>query len=639
MCTGRDLCAGERGQSAARGAGGAGADHFGFFLVKSYFFFWVSQLRWNPQYMLHRKRLAISDDVFLFFDRDSFKSSISNQSTSRSRAAHQHHPALAEIRETEAVSHVHTVVVKKTQRPAPTSMLPLLCCTSALLLKGAAATQSSSGFGRHRFSAHAALAVGLAAGGGALSVAVAQSPCCSWHPSCEACTSDLNWCTESRSNCKTCMKTDPKLRWCPSGANLSAPGQCMAKHERPSWGTPIDISPDVQDPHLIHPARAPPTLTIWLAWGSTNGEGASTVDALHAASQLVGEELTIQVVCILHDADPVEVVVRPKRVVADHEGVTLGFVAHFLTVPLTSTGNACPEDAARVLRAIEAWTTAEGSTLAHPPQTAVNLEWDKRTLQPFLRSHGLSGLVLKECDPHPLFSSVNSELILEPSAVAFPFPVIVKPIASAGSRGVVVVQDAGGLPAAVRQNGGPSNVVIQEPLLDPDVWAVYFTAWKGKLLRRTCRRCRFGTDLGKTHGGNAVDGMTTEWMPCSAAPVDLRMLETLVREAAHHGFSYVNLKRRGAGSTSTSVELTPGVFDFNARIGGGLLRSALKTWPIVRVDAGDIFGVPCPSGTGNCAPPPLISHIRAFLAMARRAAVDHRPIASTSPLSLHTLSV
>ena len=129
--------------------------------------------------MLHRKRLAISNDIFLFFDRDSFKSSISNQSTSRSRAAHQHHPALAEIRETEAVSHVHTVVVKKTQRPAPTSMLPLLYCTSALLLKGAAATQSSSGFGRHRFSAHAALAVGLAAGGGALSVAVAQSPCCS----------------------------------------------------------------------------------------------------------------------------------------------------------------------------------------------------------------------------------------------------------------------------------------------------------------------------------------------------------------------------------------------------------------------------------------------------------------------------
>ena len=510
-------------------------------------------------------------------------------------------------------------------------MLPLLY-VSALLLQGAGATQSSSGLGQHRFSAHAALAVGLAAvvGGGALPVAVAQSPCCSRHPSCDACTSD--WCTESRSNCKTCMRTNPKLRWCPSGANLSAPVQCMAKHERPSWSRPVDISPDVQDPHLIHPARAPaPTLIIWLAWGSANGEGAAAVDALRAASRLAGKEFTIQVVCILHDADPVEVVVRLKRVVADHEGAALGFVAHYLTVPLASTGNAYPGDAARVLRAIAAWTKAEGSTLAHPPQTAIDLEWDKRTLQPFLRSHELGGLALKEYDPHPLFSSAHRELLLEPSAVAFTFPVIVKPIASAGSRGVVVVQDAGGLPAAVRKNGGPSNVVIQEPLLDPDVWAVYFTAWKGKLLRRTCRRYRFGSDLGKTHGGNAVDGMTIEWMPCSAAPVDLRVLETLVREAAYHGFGNINLKRRGAGSNSTSAELMPGVFDFNARIGGGLLRSVLKTWPIVRVDAGDILGVPCPDVRGNCAPPPLISHIRAFLAMARRAAVEHRPIASTSP--------
>ena len=40
---------------------------------------------------------------------------------------------------------------------------------------------------------------------------------CSSDPECgEACLDD--WCSRSRSNCKTCVTTDPKLTWCPNGA-------------------------------------------------------------------------------------------------------------------------------------------------------------------------------------------------------------------------------------------------------------------------------------------------------------------------------------------------------------------------------------------------------------------------------------
>lgn len=383
--------------------------------------------------------------------------------------------------------------------------------------------------------------------------------------------------------------------------------------------------PDNGDESTLQPAvQGAPARIIWLIWSDFVREG--QMERLKSVRRATAvSELYIQPLCVArHKHNNMIDVESPESVVAriwPHNNMMPGgkgtppeinLITNFLTVGGES------EHARRILDAVATEAARRGIPFAHPGRTAVSLEVSKAKLQPFLREHGLAELSLAEYNrTHP------------PTR----FPVFVKPFKGGGSHGISIVQDRREYETAIKNGGGWGSMLAQEALEGQDVWTVYLTAWKGELVRRECRLYHFEkkgeSELPLTKGGSsAVNGMETAWIPCAKSPLSLDHSKRIARESGCHGFCCVNMKERPG--------LAPGIFDFNARMGGGLLESAGKptssAWLDIPIAANDdaaaaARGVQCSSesvldgrsslatnSNKRCTPPPLISHFRALLA-------------------------
>ena len=411
--------------------------------------------------------------------------------------------------------------------------------------------------------------------------------------------------------------------------NLRASGGKVFCKEKGVTGRETDSFgiPGADEQGLTAAARGTGALVVWLVWSHEMTRRHELVEAMQRATAI--SEFEIQVVCVNkhHGDHTADVLDTPEQVAAtvcqmrsqdDARAPHVTLVCNYLT-------NGGETDRANlILKAVAAEAKRRGAAFAHPGKTALSLEVSKSALQPFLRKHGLAELSLAEYDANN-----------PPTR----FPVFVKPFKGGGSNGVSIVKNEAEFQSAIGKGGGWDKMLAQEALEGQDVWTVYITAWKGELVRRSCRLYRFDPTSGNmplTHGGDtAVEGLQTSWVPCASAPLSLEQTKRLAQESDCHGFCCVNMKERPGAS--------PGIFDFNARIGGGLFRSthtpSVSGWPDyfpavaskngtgTAVPVADNRSTRCLSenvldgGTASklCVPPPLIMHLRAFIARAALA--------------------
>ena len=388
--------------------------------------------------------------------------------------------------------------------------------------------------------------------------------------------------------------------------------------------------PDTGDEPTMQPAvQGAPSLIIMLIWDNFVQDGqAARTNSMQRATAV--SELEIQPICVSKNPSiGLESIIariwpqpdedaRKKGTTAPAR--TINLITNFITV-----GGESPH-AKRILDAVAAEAARRGTPFVRPGEIAASLEISKAALQPFLREHGLAELSLAEYDKtHP------------PTR----FPVFVKPFKGGGSHGVSIAHNRAEYDRAIKGGGGWTKMLAQEALEGQDVWTVYLTVWKGELVRRECRLYRFDAGMVPINrgGDTSVKGMHTLWIPCPKS-LSLEHSKRIARASGCHGFCCVNMKERAGRA--------PGIFDFNARIGGGLFESAERPsasgWPDVPITASDdaaavLRGVRCSSenvldGRSGllihsnptnytmrpprmCAPPPLISHFRSLLAKSK----------------------